>query len=458
MSLTILLVEPEEGIRERVRETLREEGHRVWAFGRADSAADTLDQSDVRPTLALLTSGDDPGMDRLLDALKACDTRCQRVWIAPPGETEVDRLAVARRPRGLLSRSDLENEARMLADRVWRTLERGRALVQPPPMVGESAAVREVRSLIDRVAGGGATTVLITGETGTGKEVTARRLHALSARGHGPFVEVDCASIPTNLLESELFGHEPGAFTDARSAKSGLLELGQGGTAFLDEIGELDLALQAKLLRVLDTRKLRRLGGREEIPLDVHLVAATNRDLAREVREGRFRADLFYRLDVVRIELPPVRERDEDAWILANNFLEELSRRLGRKPPKLSPALKRDLLRYPWPGNVREIRNHMERLILGSDPEVTEIDALDLVVRGNPEGNAFSIDFKHGPVPMDQIERTAITEALRAARGNVSEAARLLGLGRGALRYRMSRYDLESSEEATDQTGDRDAA
>jgi DNA-binding NtrC family response regulator len=452
MALTILLVEPGEALRERVRESLRREGHRIWAFAAADSAVRALDGSGVEPALALLTAGDDPGMDRLIDALKDCSNRCQRVWIAPPGHDEVDRLAASRRPRGLLSRSELEEEARMLADRVWATHQRGRALVHAPAMIGESPVMDAVREMIDRIGEGRAPTVLITGETGTGKEVTARRLHALGPRAHGPFVEVDCASIPSNLLESELFGYESGAFTDARGSKAGLLELGQGGTVFLDEIGELDLGLQAKLLRVLDSWRIRRLGGREEIALDVHLVAATNRDLGAEVRAGNFRADLFYRLDVVRIELPPVRARGEDAWLLCHAFLEEISRRLGRPPVRLDPALKRAVLAYPWPGNVREIRNHMERLLLAMPGGAESIEDLGLVHGEAPDGDRFHIDFSRGPVPWEAIERAAIEEAVRTAGGTVSEAARLLGLGRGALRYRMSRHKMDPDAEAGDET------
>jgi len=445
-SFTIVLVEPDEKIREEVREILRQDGYRVWAFARADSAAQAIAESDTEPSLALLSSGEDPGIDRLLEVLTRNASRCQRVWISPPGGDEVDKLAVSRRPRGLLSRTDLAKEARRLAERVWRTQERGRALVQVPAMLGQSAAMVHVRDLVDRIAQGGAPTVLITGETGTGKEVTARRLHALGTRGHGPFVEVDCASIPHNLLESELFGHEPGAFTDARALKVGLLELAQGGTAFLDEIGELDLGLQAKLLRVLDTRKLRRLGGRDEIPLDVHLVAATNRDLTAEVRTGNFRADLFYRLDVVRVELPPLREREDDGWILGHEFLKEAARRLGRGTLRLPPHLKREFLSYPWPGNVREVRNHMERLALVAPPSSQEVLDLSLPkTSGNASG--LTIDFSGGPIPWESIERQAIAGALEAAHGNVSEAARLLGLGRGALRYRMSRLGQKDPEE-----------
>jgi two-component system response regulator AtoC len=446
MPLTILLVEPEQGLRERVRAALGKEGHHVLAFARAEGAVDLLGETSGDPSLALLSAGPDPGMDRLVESLRRMSPRCQTVWIAPEGESEVDRLAASHRPRGLLARSSLEEEACHLAQRVWQSRERGRALAGAPPMLGNSAAMVRVRDLLDRIAAGGPSTVLITGESGTGKEVASRRLHALGPRSHGPFVEVDCASIPVNLLESELFGHEPGAFTDARQGKVGLLELAQGGTAFLDEIGELDLGLQAKLLRVLDSRSLRRLGGRQEIPLDVHLVAATNRDLKAEVREGRFRADLFYRLDVLRLELPPVREREGDAWYLAGAFLEEASRRLGRSPLRLDPRLRPELEAYPWPGNVREIRNHMERLALLAPRDALIIEELALPSQAGRRGG-FRVDFSGGPITWEEIERTAIVEALRAAEGNVSEAARLLGLGRGALRYRMSRHGLDSEPE-----------
>ncbi len=439
--LTILVVEPEEALRERVRAALQKEGHRVLAFGRAEGALAVLTEA-ASPALALLTAGADPDMEALLAALAASSTQCQKVWIAPPGDEGMDRLAATRQPRGLLPRTNLDEEVRHLAERVWRSRERGRALAGAPPMLGDSEAAGAVRDLIDRMAAGGASNVLVTGESGTGKEVAARRLHALGPRAHGPFVEVDCASIPMNLLESELFGHEPGAFTDARQGKVGLLELAQGGTAFLDEIGELDLGLQAKLLRVLDSRRFRRVGGRDEITLDIHLVAATNRDLAHEVREGRFRADLYFRLDVVRLELPPVRERGEDAWLLAETFLEEAGRRLGRPPLRLAPVVKRDVLGYPWPGNVREIRNHMERLALLSPPETRLVEDLALPDRAAPSGSGFHIDFSRGPVRWEDIERTVIEAALDSAAGNVSEAARLLGLGRGALRYRMSRHGL----------------
>jgi DNA-binding NtrC family response regulator len=457
VSIVILVVEPEETLRLRVQNALREAGHRVWAFSRAQGAVEALEREEADPDLALLTAAEDPDMDRLIASLQNLDTRCQRVWIAPPGEEEVDRLAAARRPRGLLSRSRIDGEAVMLADRVWTSRERGKALVGAPVMIGESPAALEAKRLIDRIAETGAPTVLVTGESGTGKEVASRRIHALGPRAHGPFIEIDCASIPTNLMESELFGHEPGAFTDARETKVGLLELAQGGTAFLDEIGELDLGLQAKLLRVLDGRRVRRLGGRDEIPLDIHLIAATNRELEQEVRHARFRADLFYRLDVVRVALPPVRERGEDAWLMAQSFLEDAARRLGRRKIQLADALRREFLSYPWPGNVREIRNHMERLALLAPATDTVIrDAALPSARDRGRGRV-RVDFSGGPLTWESVEQSVIREALRVARGNVSEAARLLGLGRGALRYRMARLGFDPAP-AAEETAEREAA
>ena len=328
-----------------------------------------------------------------------------------------------------------------------RRLQAAQQLPALGGIVTRDPAMQRVCRTIEKVAPTSAT-VLILGESGTGKELFARAVHDLSPRAGNRFVAINCAAIPENLLESELFGHEKGAFTGAVKQTPGKIETAHGGTLFLDEIGELDLALQAKLVRVLDTRKLRRLGGREEIPLDVHLVAATNRDLAAEVRAGNFRADLYYRLDVVRIELPPLRDREDDGWTLAQEFLKEAARRLGRGPLRLPPHLKREFLAYTWPGNVREVRNHMERLALVAPPGTQDVLDLDLPkASGNSSG--LSIDFRGGPIPWETIEREAIMGALDAAQGNVSEAARLLGLGRGALRYRMARLGAkEEPEEA----------
>jgi len=441
MALDILLVEPESELRDRVLRALRRAGHSVWAFAGAAAASDSL--GDAEPELALLTSAGDPAMDDLVDGLRDLERACQVVWIAPEGG-ETEALTRRHHPRGLVTRAELEDQAVGLAGRIEKRA--AQVLRTAPPMMGKSAAMDKIRTLLDRIAQGGAPTVLITGESGTGKEVAARRIHALGPRSGGPLVEVDCAAIPAELMEGTLLGHEPGAFTDARETRIGLLELAQGGTVFLDEIGELELGLQAKLLRVLDTRRFRRLGGQDEIQLDVQLVAATNRDLQREVRDGGFRADLFYRLDVVRVQLPALRERGDDVLLLARRFLEEAARRLGKDLRGFSPDAAEALTRHPWPGNIRELRNHMERLALMAEPEARRVENVDLEA---PETGAHrvSIDLSRGPLPWEEIEHAALTEALRVAGGNVSEAARLLGLGRGAFRYRLSRHGMDTLAE-----------
>jgi len=454
--LTILLVEPDNGLRESVRLALREDGHRVWAFGTAASALASM--TDL-PDLSLLSAGDDPRIDALLQWLREPGSRSQVVWIAPPGDREVERLARRRHPRGLLARGTLDSEARKLADRVARTRERGRVLQGAPAMIGASPVMVEMHALLAKIASGGAPTVLVTGESGTGKEVAARTLHALGPRRDGPFVEVDCAAIPGPLMESELFGHEAGTFTDARESKMGLMELAQGGTVFLDEIGELEYGLQSKLLRVLDSRRLRRLGSSEETPLDIHLIAATNRNLEEEVRTGKFRADLFYRLDVVRVHLPPLRVRGSDVLLLAERFLEETARRLGRTGIRFSTAARTELAAYPWPGNIRELRNHIERLVLTGSPDTGILEAAGLEDRTSPHAAPrVRVDFSHGPVEWEVIERAILEEALRVAGGNVSEAARLVGLGRGALRYRLTRHGLAGTGDSISLPDEREAA
>jgi transcriptional regulator with GAF, ATPase, and Fis domain len=240
-------------------------------------------------------------------------------------------------------------------------------------MIGQSVAWRKVRSRIERVGPTDAT-VLIQGETGTGKELIARALHSTSARRRGPLVRVNVAAIPANLLESELFGHERGAFTGALARRVGRFEEAHGGSLFLDEIGELDLELQPKLLRVLEQREVQRLGATQTLACDVRLIAATNRDLAGLVKAGRFRSDLYYRLDVVPIHAPPLRERRDDIPLLVQHFLDEFARELGRRPPRVSPGALEKLQHHPWPGNVRELRNVLERSFVLMTGEEIELD------------------------------------------------------------------------------------
>ena len=308
-------------------------------------------------------------------------------------------------------------------------------------VIGESPAMKRVFELVERLAAVDATTVLIEGESGTGKGAIAQALHRLSKRSAGPFLNVTSSALPETLMESELFGHEKGAFTDARTAKRGLVEMAEGGTLFLDEVGELTLGVQAKLLRFIEEKTFRRLGGTRDLVVDVRIMAATNRDLAAEVAAGRFRADLFYRLRVIPITLPPLRERREDILPLAKHFVAHFDREFGKKVREVAHEAEELLLAYRWPGNVRELRNVIERAVLLADGEVIGARELPLEVTA-PVTAAAAPALPESGVKLDEMERRLLVEALERVHGNQSQAAALLGLSRHQVRTRMKRHGL----------------
>lgn len=323
------------------------------------------------------------------------------------------------------------------------------------PLLGHSPAMQRVRALIERVAPSDSA-VLVTGESGTGKELAARALHEQSRRKAGRFVAINCASIPENLIESELFGHERGAFTGAADTKVGLVELASGGTLFLDEIGELPVMLQAKLLRVLQEKELTRVGGVASIAVDIRIVAATNRDLQQAIREKTFREDLFYRLNVISVEMPPLRERREDIPVLANHFLELKRTQHGRPGLYFSEAVS-DLLRgLSWPGNVRELENTVERLVVLADSDAITTDLLPAEMRDRPGSSSSTgisklalsaqalvegaSDFR---TARDQFEREYLEALLRDSLGSVSGAARKAGMSRRSLYDKIEKLGID---------------
>lgn len=298
-------------------------------------------------------------------------------------------------------------------------------------LIGESEAIRQVRETIARVAPL-PTSVLLTGESGTGKEVAARSLHSLSERADKPFVPVNCAAIPPDMIESELFGHVKGAFTGAEGSREGIFMHAQGGTLFLDEMGDLPLPLQGKLLRVLEDRRVRPVGSEREVPVDLRFVFATNADLARAVEEGRFRADLYFRINVMQIHLPPLNERDDDVQELADLFMRKLSQQLGMPPVQLEDEARAALARYDWPGNVRELRNVIERtLILGRFP-LEQLGASRSPQRGTDESDSSLAD----------LERRHILAVLRDSGGNREEAARRLGVSRKTIDRKCAAWNV----------------
>ena len=314
-------------------------------------------------------------------------------------------------------------------------------------ILGSSESLRKALALASRVIPHGNVTVMITGETGTGKELLARAIHYNGPRREAPFVEVNCAAIPSQLLESELFGHEKGAFTDASAAKPGLFEVANGGTIFLDEIGHLELPLQGKLLRALEERTIRRVGGTKQMAIDVRVIAATHVDLLGAVRRGQFREDLYYRLNVVPVELPALRERRDDVLLLARHFLAKFARDYGIPEPRLATGAERALLMRPWSGNVRELRNLMERALLLNATGTLGAEDFPPERTGEGTGTPRGIPF---PAPLREIVHAVATETLALCGGNKSEAARQLGITRPRLLRLLDDTNDESSTEATD--------
>jgi transcriptional regulator with PAS, ATPase and Fis domain len=315
--------------------------------------------------------------------------------------------------------------------------------VEAGGLVGQSTALRQAYTLIDRVADVD-TTVLITGESGTGKEVAARALHTRGRRRTGPFVAINCAAMPEQLLESELFGHLKGAFTDARAGRTGLFVQANAGTLFLDEVGELPLGLQPKLLRALQERKVRLLGSNEEVEFDARIVAATNRDLELAVEEGRFREDLYYRLNVINLELPPLRARGNDVLLLSQHFIEHFAARTGKRVLGLSPAAAQRLLAYSWPGNVRELQNCIERAVALTSFEQLTVEDLPERVRSYTAPQTLpEVSDMSELVTLEEVERRYIHRVLEAVGGSRTLAARILGVDRKTLYRKLHRGEDE---------------
>jgi transcriptional regulator with PAS, ATPase and Fis domain len=320
---------------------------------------------------------------------------------------------------------------------------RRREQIHTTKLIAESPPMQEVVKFAERIARSGVTTIMLQGESGTGKDLFARFLHDASPRSELPFVAINCAAIPETLLESELFGYEKGAFTDARALKKGVLELADGGTIFLDEIGELPLHLQAKLLRVLEDQSFRRLGGVRDVTVDVRVISATNKNLGEAVRNREFRQDLFYRLNVIQIALPPLREHQEDIAPLVEYFIEFYNRKLECGITGVTADAVRQLQAYDWPGNIRELRNVIERAMVLEDQKHLTADNLALGEEALAAFSAPSTSPSRAGMSLEETEKSMLAEALQKTGGNQTQAARLLGISRDTLRYRIKKFDLK---------------
>ncbi len=319
-------------------------------------------------------------------------------------------------------------------------------------IIGHSPAIKKVFSLIEKVSRSDATTVLMQGESGSGKDLAAKVIHYQSSRMEKPFIEINCTALPENLIESELFGYEKGAFTDARAMKKGLFELADSGTIYLDEIADMKLSTQAKLLKVLENKSFKRVGGIKDIDVDLRIIAATNKTLGDEVKKGNFREDLYYRLKVVPIHLPPLRERGEDILLLAKYFIDTFNREFRKNVKGLSRETEGLFLEYHWPGNIRELKNVIERAMILENEELILPEHLPIEVcsesnGGRSEKVEADVKLPTGGIDIEKVEKELIRQALDTTRGNQTKAAKLLNLTRDTLRYRMQKFGFLPDKE-----------
>ncbi|HET6203184.1 MAG TPA: sigma-54 dependent transcriptional regulator [Planctomycetota bacterium] len=449
----VLLAEDDAAMRAMLAEELGRRGLEVRAFARSEEAFRAFPEeafdvvlTDLRMpgmsgiALCERIAANDPDVPVIvLTAFGSLESAVAAIragafdFVSKPVEMEVLAIAIAR----ALEHRALRREVRVLHEAVQRAGRFEDLLGKSPPML-------DLFSVLERAADSEAS-LLLVGESGTGKEVVARAVHARSRRSRGPFAAVNCGALPDPLVESELFGHARGAFTDARRDRKGIFFQADGGTLFLDEIGDGSPSFQAKVLRALEERRARPLGSDREIPFDVRLVSATHRELEAPVEEGRFREDLYFRINVVRVRIPPLRERGSDVLLLAQHFVEGLAARSERPPPRLSDAAARMLLDYAWPGNVRELRNAMERAVTLARGDLLTAEDLPEKIRSyRPERVLVGSEDPTELVPMEELERRYIGNVLRAVRGNKTTAARVLGFDRKTLYRKIARYGIEA--------------
>jgi len=456
----ILVVDDDQAIRWTLSEALRS-----WSFApiEAGTVAEALVQFNGESPAAVLLDIDLPDGSGLDVLRQIKQEQPESIVIMITGNVQINNTISALRggaydfiskPISLEElRVTIRNgiEARHLRREVEHVRKERARQFNFRQIVGESGAMKKMLGLAAKVAESEVSSVLLQGESGTGKDLVAKAIHYGSQRADSPFIAINCAAIPAALIESELFGYEKGAFTDAKARKEGLFEQAEGGTLLLDEIGELELALQAKLLRVLEEGMFRRVGGLKDIPLDVRVLAASNRDLKSESEAGRFRLDLYYRLSIIQIDIPALRERGEDVLLLSQHYIETIGSRLRKnnRITGLSPEVVSVFRKYNWPGNVRELRNVIERTLILEDNETITTEYLPGGLIETPQGNsstgggsqAAQFMLPNGGISLDEAELSFVSQAIERSGGNQTKAADLLGISRDQLRYRLKKLE-----------------
>jgi DNA-binding NtrC family response regulator len=460
MKPTILIVDDDDVMRDTLFDVLRRSGYEIFLESSGSGALSVIKKNVIDLTLLDMRLPDVDGLE-ILKKIKEFDTEILVIimtaysdipsavsamksgayhYINKPFELEELKLLIE---KGLETKS-LINEVRRL-----RRQQRGEA--ENSHIYGVSPKIQYLKELIGIISKTHKTSVLIQGESGTGKELAANAIHHTSNRSKKPLMKINCSAIPDTLLESELFGYEKGAFTDAKTTKKGLFELADGGTVFLDEIGDMKPFLQSKILRVLENQTFMRIGGEREIKVDVRIIAATNKDLESLVKEGIFRKDLYYRLKVMVVEMPPLRDRVEDILLLSNLFIEENSKEYGKNIKGLTDEAKKLMVQYPWPGNVRELKNVIERAMILTDQDFITPKHLPFELRQNDgferriTGFELELNELEEMMSLENIEKIHLSKVLRKLEWNKSKASRVLGISRATLRSKIKRYNLSNN-------------
>jgi len=449
----ILVVDDEHLIRWSLEQNLKKQGYEVLSAGSGEDALKILREEN--PHLMLLDI-QLPGINgiEVLERAKEIDEEVIVIMVTALGVLETAVKAMRLGAHDYINKPFNLDELAIVIKKALETGELKREVAHLRSeqtrrygisnLIGEGRHMKNVLAMVEKVARSDASTVLIQGESGTGKELVAKAIHYESARADKPFMAINCAAVPETLLESELMGHEKGSFTDAKAQKRGLFEIADGGTIFLDEIGDMEPGMQAKLLRVLEERSFRRIGGTKDIQVDVRIISATNKDLLKAIEEKTFRNDLYYRLQVIPIYLPPLRERREDILVLVQHYIDFFNREFGKNVKGISKMAEKFLMEYNWPGNIRELRNIIERAIILENEETLLLEHLpqEIVAKAGGAGLGGPMNFRIPPegVDIEDLERELIRQALEISDGNQSKAAKKLNLGIDAFRYRMKKF------------------